>query len=123
MVNQAWVAELFSGKNDWDVTMLGYGNTINSILSAGSLFTGAAPPNGSNIGAVNNPEAPELYATAGATTGEEGCAATSAFQRSLLESYDALPISTVPATVVFSKDTSALLNKGFVLAGTIRIAD
>jgi peptide/nickel transport system substrate-binding protein len=121
MVNQAWVAELFSGKNDWDVTMLGYGNTINSILAAGSLYTGAAPPNGSNIGAVNNETAPALYAEAGATAGEEGCAATSAFQRSLLEATDALPISTVPATVVFAGHTAALLNKGFVLAGTIRI--
>ncbi|MGH3274666.1 MAG: ABC transporter substrate-binding protein, partial [Streptosporangiaceae bacterium] len=44
--NEAWVTQLFSGKNNWDVTILGYGNTSNSLLSIAGFFTGAPPSKG-----------------------------------------------------------------------------
>jgi peptide/nickel transport system substrate-binding protein len=118
--NAAWVTQLFSGKNDWDVTMLGYGNTINSLLAAGALFTGPAPPKGENIGNVANTTAPKMYQKAGDLNGQAGCAATSDFQKSLLQGNDDLPIATVPSTTVFGGGTSGVVVKGFVLPGSIR---
>jgi peptide/nickel transport system substrate-binding protein len=121
MNNEAWVTELFSGKNNWDLTILGYANITNSLLSAAGFFTGTAPPMGENLGDVQNPAAASSYAAAGTLTGSAGCAATSSLQRALLQRNDFVPLTAVPDTVIFSPGISGSLVKGFVRPSTIRI--
>jgi peptide/nickel transport system substrate-binding protein len=121
--NSAYVNAFFSGANEWDVAILGYGNLLNSLLAAGGFFVGAAPPAGQNLGAVDNPAAAAALAAAGTATSEEAaCAATTDFQSALLENVDFVPIATVPVHVLFAGGTSGAVVKGFTQPSTIRIA-
>jgi peptide/nickel transport system substrate-binding protein len=122
MNNEAWVTELFSGKNNWDLTILGYANLTNSLLNAAGFFTGTAPPSGENLGDVQNPAAESAYAAAGKLTGSAGCAATSSLQRSLLQRNDFVPLTAIPDTVVFGGGTAGVVVKGFAQPSSIRIS-
>jgi len=121
MNNEAWVTELFSGKNDWDLTILGYANTTNTLLSAAGFSTGQAPPKGQNLGNVQNPTASSAYVTATKVAGSAGCVATTELQKALLQRHDLVPLSAIPATVVFSNGTAGSVVKGFVVPSSIRI--
>jgi peptide/nickel transport system substrate-binding protein len=121
--NSAYVQALFSGTNNWDVAILGYGNLLSSLLAAGGFFDGHAPPNGQNLGDVQNPTATAALAAAGtATSNTAECSALSTFQKSLLTNADFLPLSTVPVHVLFAGGTSGAVVKGFVQPSSIRIA-
>jgi peptide/nickel transport system substrate-binding protein len=121
--NSAYVDAFFSGANEWDVAVLGYGNLLNSLLAAGGFFTGAAPPDGQNLGAVDNADAAAALAAAGTATSEEAaCAATSDFQAALISNFDVVPLSTVPVHVLFAGGTSGAVVKGFTQPSSIRIA-
>ncbi len=122
MNNEAWVGNLFSGKNDWDVTILVLANTISSFLEAGGFQMGSAPPAGQNLGNVQNPDAEAAFAEAGANEGAAKCAAVSKFQKALLSNNDVLPIATAPVNTVFTGGTSGVVVKGFVQTGTIRVS-
>jgi len=122
MNNQQWVSDLFKPLNDWDVTILVFANTSSNILSGANFFTGNVPPNGQNLSAVSNQEADAQLAVARATTGDKGCAALAEYNRLLLKNTDVVPLATAPATVVFAPGVTAMVSKGFVRAGTIRIA-
>ena len=121
--NQQWVSGLFTPLNDWDVTILVFANTSSNLVSGANFFTGAVPPDGQNLSAVDNPEADAQLEIARATTGEESCSALAEYHRLLLENYDVLPLATAPATVVFAPGVTAMVSKGFVRAGTIRISE
>lgn len=119
--NEAWVTQLISGKNNWDLTILGYGNTQNSLLSAAGFFTGAAPPSGENLGDVQDQAAAGDYVTAGLNSGAQGCAAVANLQKSLLQGKHFVPLTAVPDTVVFADHTAGAVVKGFVQPSSIRI--
>lgn len=121
MNNEAWISEIFSAGGDWDVTILVYGNTSGSLLSSGNFFAGDQPPAGQNLGAVKNPKATAALEEARENTGDASCAALSEFQRELIENADAIPLATVPNNVVFDDSVSAVVSKGFVRTGTIRV--
>lgn len=121
--NSAYVDAFFSGENDWDVAVLGYGNLLNSLLAAGGFFVGAAPPDGQNLGAVDNAAAATALAAAGTATSEDAaCASTTEFQSALMENFDVVPLSTVPVHVLFAGGTSGAVVKGFTQPSTIRIS-
>jgi peptide/nickel transport system substrate-binding protein len=121
--NAAYVDAMFSGANEWDVAVLGYGNLLNSLLATGGFFTGEAPPNGQNLGAVNNPEAAAALQAAGtAETEEAACAAVTDFQSALIGNYDVVPVSTIPVHVLFAGGTSGAVVKGFAQPSSIRIS-
>ncbi|MDQ2875654.1 MAG: ABC transporter substrate-binding protein [Actinomycetota bacterium] len=119
--NEAWVTQLFSGKNDWDLTILGYGNTSNSLLSVSGFFTGAAPPKGENLGDVQNSAIAPDYTTAAQNTGTKGCQAMDDLQKSLLQNYDTVPLTALPTTVVYADNTAGVSVKGFVQPSSLRI--
>jgi peptide/nickel transport system substrate-binding protein len=120
--NEAWVTQLFSGKNNWDLTILGYGNTSDSLLSAAGFFTGTAPASGEDLGDVQDQAADSDYATAGKTTGTQSCQALDGLQKSLLQNNDVVPLTALPTTVVFAGHTTGAVVKGFVQPSSIRIA-
>jgi peptide/nickel transport system substrate-binding protein len=121
--NAAYVDAMFSGANEWDVAILGYGNLLNSLLATGGFFTGEAPPNGQNLGGVDNPEAAAALQAAGSAASEDAaCAATSDFQSALIGNYDVLPVSTIPVHVLFAGGTSGAVVKGFAQPSSIRIS-
>jgi len=122
MNNQAWVGDLFAGKNDWDITILVLGNTVSSLLESGGFFVGAAPSAGQNLGNVHNPAAAAAFTRAGSSVGAAKCQALSEFQKALLTNRDVLPLSTAPAHTLFTGGTHGVVVKGFVQAGSIRIS-
>lgn len=122
MDNQAWVSDLFGGKNDWDVTIFVYGNRLSSFLPVGQFFVHDAPPKGLNIGATNNPEAARAYDRAATGSAEEKCAALTTFQQSLLRNVDVLPLATAPVHVLFAGGTSGSVVNGFAVPASIRVA-
>ncbi len=119
--NQQWVNGLFTPLNNWDVTILVFANTSSNLVSGANFFTGNVPPGGQNISAVNNPEADAALAIARSTTGKESCTALADYNRLLLENADVLPLATAAATVIFAPGVTAMVSKGFVRAGSIRI--
>lgn len=119
--NQAWVSDLFSGKNDWDVTIFVYGNRLSSFLPVGQFFVHDAPPKGLNLGATGNPAAEQAYDQAAAGSPEEKCAALKTFQQSLLRNVDVLPLATAPVHVLFAGGTSGSVVNGFAVPATIRV--
>ncbi|HEY6481395.1 MAG TPA: ABC transporter substrate-binding protein [Streptosporangiaceae bacterium] len=119
--NEAWVTQLFSGKNNWDLTILGYGNTSNSLLSVSGFFTGMAPPKGENLGDVQNPANATDYSTAAQNAGAKGCQAIDSLQKSLLQNYDTVPLTALPTTVVYADNTAGVSVKGFVQPSSLRI--
>lgn len=120
--NAAYVTELFSGANPWDVAVLGYGNLLSSMLATGGFFDGAAPPDGQNLGAVDSPEAAAALAEAGTLTGDAQCEALTRFQTALLEDTHVVPVGTIPVNVLFAGGTSGAVVKGFVQPSSIRIS-
>jgi peptide/nickel transport system substrate-binding protein len=118
--NEAWVTQLFSGKNNWDLTILGYGNTENSLLSAAGFFTGAAPSKGENLGDVQAPVSAD-YTAAGTSSGPKECSAIDSLQKTLIEGNDLVPLTAVPTTAVFAGHTAGAVVKGFVQPSSIRI--
>jgi len=121
--NQQWVSGLFTPLNNWDVTILVFANTSSNLLSGANFFTGATPPEGQNLSAVDNPEADAALQIARENTGDESCAALADYNRLMVENTDVLPLATAPATVTFAPGVTAMVSKGFVRAGTIRIAE
>ena len=121
MDNQAWVSNLFGGKNDWDITIFVYGNRLSSFLPVGQYFVQDAPPKGLNLGAVNNPAAEQAYEQAAAATPEKKCAALATFQQSLLRNVDVLPLATAPVHVLFAGGTSGSVVNGFAVPSSIRV--
>ena len=121
MNNQAWVADLFAPKNDWDVTILVFANVPSNLLSGGNFFVGAIPPNGQNLSALKNTKAEAALQKARETTGDESCAATTEFQKALLEKNDVVPLATAPSNVMFAGGVSSMVSKGFIRAGSIRV--
>jgi peptide/nickel transport system substrate-binding protein len=119
--NQAWVSDLFSGKNDWDITIFVYGNRLSSFLPVGQFFVHDAPPKGLNLGAIGNPAAERAYDQAAASSPENKCAALTTFQQSLLRNNDVLPLATAPVHVVFAGGTSGSVLNGFAVPGSIRV--
>lgn len=122
MNNEAWVGDLFGGKNDWDVTILVLGNTVSTFFESGGFFVGQPAPKGSNVGAINSPSNLALFDKAATQSGAAQCTTFSALQRSLFTNVDVLPLATAPVVNVFSGGTSAVIQKGFVMAGTIRVS-
>lgn len=122
MNNQAWVANLFSTKNDWDVTILVFANVPSNLLSGANFYAGDVPPKGQNLSAVKNPAAEGALKRARETTGDESCKAMSEFHKALLENNDTVPLATAPLNVIFAGGTTAFVSKGFIRAGTIRVA-
>jgi peptide/nickel transport system substrate-binding protein len=121
--NSAYVEALFSGTNQWDVAILGYGNLLSSLLAAGGFFVGEAPPKGQNLGDVGNQAAASALASAGTASSQDAeCAGLSTFQKALLTNGDFLPLSTVPVHVLFAGGTSGAVVKGFVQPASIRIS-
>jgi len=121
MDNEAWAGDLFSGKNDWDVTILVLSNILSSPVFAGGFFVGPPPPGGENLGAVDNPAAIAAFTTATRSAGAAECGALDGFQKALLSDSDVLPLGTVPVHVVFAGGTSGGVFKGFVIPATIRV--
>lgn len=120
--NKAWVGNLFSGKNDWDVTVFPFGNPLNSLVAISGYYAGGTPPNGRNFGSIDNPDVPALLTAAGSSEGEAGCNAMSALQKSLFERNDVVPLATAPVNVVFAGGSEGTVVKGFVQPSSIRIA-
>jgi peptide/nickel transport system substrate-binding protein len=121
MNNQAWVSDLFTPKNDWDVTILVFANVPSNLLSGGNFFVGAPAPNGQNLSSLTNTKAEEALQKARETTGSASCDALKSFQTNLLENNDVVPLATAPSNVVFAKGTTSMVSKGFIRAGTIRV--
>ncbi|WP_285624257.1 ABC transporter substrate-binding protein [Actinoallomurus iriomotensis] len=121
MDNQAWVSDLFSGKNDWDVTIFVYGNRLSSFLPVGQFFVHGAPPKGLNLGATNNPAAEQAFDAATASSAKEKCAALTTFQQSLLRNNDVLPLATAPVHVLFAGGISGSVLNGFAVPASIRV--
>lgn len=121
--NQAWVSDLFGGKDDWDVTIFVYGNRLSSFLQVGNFFVNDAPPNGVNFGTIENPEAQRAFEEAAASSPEDKCAALTTFQRALLERNDVLPLATAPVHVLFAGGTSGTVVNGFAVPSTIRVGN
>ncbi|CAN5166480.1 ABC transporter substrate-binding protein [soil metagenome] len=121
MNNQAWVSDLFTPKNDWDVTILVFANVPSNLLSGANFFVGDTAPNGQNLSSLTNTKAEAALKTARETTGSESCDALTEFQTDLLENNDVVPLATAPSNVVFASGTTAMVSKGFIRAGTIRV--
>ncbi|MGH3239882.1 MAG: ABC transporter substrate-binding protein [Spirillospora sp.] len=119
--NQAWVTDLFGGKNDWDITIFVYGNRLSSFLPVGQYFVHDAPPKGLNLGATNNPAAERAYDQAATSTAEKKCAALTTFQQALLRNNDVLPLATAPVHVLFAGGTSGSVVNGFAVPASIRV--
>ena len=119
--NEAWVTQLFSGKNNWDLTILGYGNTSNSLLSVSGFFTGAAPSKGENLGDIQNSSIAADYATAAQDSGTKGCQAIDGLQSTLFKNYDTVPLTAIPTTVVYANNTTGVSVKGFVQPSSLRV--
>jgi peptide/nickel transport system substrate-binding protein len=120
--NQAYIGDLFSGKNDWDVTVFAFGNPLNSLVAISGYFSGGTPPNGRNFASVDNPDVAGQLAAAGANDGIAGCKAITSLQKSLFERNDVLPLATAPVNVVFAGGSAGTVVKGFVLPSSIRIS-
>jgi peptide/nickel transport system substrate-binding protein len=115
------VSDLFTPKNDWDVTILVFANVPSNLLSGGNFFVGAPAPNGQNLSSLTNTKAEEALQKARETTGSASCDALKSFQTNLLENNDVVPLATAPSNVVFAKGTTSMVSKGFIRAGTIRV--
>jgi peptide/nickel transport system substrate-binding protein len=120
--NQNWANTLFSGDNDWDVSILVLGNTASSFFMSGGFFVGAAPPAGANLGSVKS-EALASYTQAASVEGDAQCSAFSSMQRELIEGSHVFPLSTAPVETLFQSGVTAVVQKGFVMPGSIRISD
>lgn len=122
MDNQAWVSDLFAGKNDWDLTIFVYGNRLSSLVQVGNFMVGSAPPKGLNIGAIDNPAAAAAFAKATISGAEQKCDRLVEFQQALLKNSDVLPLATSPVHVVLAGGVTGSVVKGFAAPNSIRIA-
>lgn len=121
MTNQEWVNDMVTGKKDWDVTIAVLANLTNSIAGAGNFFTGPTPPHGLNQGSVDNTAANAALQQARQSIGSKSCADLTQFQQDLFSNVDVVPLSSSPATVVLAPGVTAMVSKGFVEPGTIRV--
>jgi peptide/nickel transport system substrate-binding protein len=121
MDNQSWVSDLFSGKNDWDITIFVYGNRLSSFLPIGQFFVHDAPPKGLNVGGTNNAAASAAFDRAAVGSEQDKCGAATEFQHELLQNNDVLPLATSPVHVLFAGGTSGTLVNGFVVPSSIRV--
>ncbi|SDJ04268.1 peptide/nickel transport system substrate-binding protein [Actinokineospora alba] len=120
--NEAWIGDLFSGKNDWDVNLYVQGVPFTNMLLTALNFIGPPPPNGQNLGNVQNEEAATALGTYTTTEGEESCAAMSDIQKALIGNNDVLPLASVPYHMVYAGGSAAVAAKGYILPATIRVA-
>lgn len=119
--NQAWVSELFGGEGDWDLTIFVYGNRLSSMIPVGNYFVHDAPPDGINIGSIDNPAATAAFDAAKVSSGEDKCDLLTTFQQELLGATDVLPLATAPVHVLFAGGTSGVVIKGFAVPSSIRV--
>jgi peptide/nickel transport system substrate-binding protein len=92
---------VFSG-GDWDATLLHW-RTMTDVNVIQSYLSGPPPPDGANVGSIDNPTFVEQANKAKRVLGDESCAASDAAQAALFERSDLIPISYT-TTQVFSPD-------------------
>lgn len=82
------------GSGAWDVAWTGLGvSTPNQLVS---VFSGAAPPNGSNFGHINNATyTTQVAIAAKASDPSNGCANWLAAERALVKNADVIPFANV----------------------------
>ena len=117
---EAWISEIFSGNNNWDVTLYVQGVPASSMFDAVGGFVGPPPPDGRNVGNVDNSVAAEAFTTYTTTSGTERCDALTKLQTALFEQMDVLPLASVPVHIVYADDLAAVSVKGYILPATIR---
>jgi peptide/nickel transport system substrate-binding protein len=112
---------LLSAGGGWDIAMTPLGASIeNSLTADGRLFTGPPPPDGLNIGHVNNPQYDAAYASASTQIGQGACSAWTDAQRALVGRHDFLPLSTIGGAYFFQSGVSGLAPAGTLDPATLR---
>lgn len=85
------------GSGDWEVVWAPLTVYLPDQLSP--FFDGAAPPDGTNFGHVENPDYRRHAAAAAAKPGKEGCADWDAADAALIKRVDVVPFVTDPRTM------------------------
>ena len=90
-VTAAALNEALFGTGDWDAVLIPFSPDEPGYATA--FISGPPPPDGSNVGAISNPEFDASAARAITVLGEEGCELWYEAQRALIEQGDYLPVA------------------------------
>lgn len=121
--NANWSSLTSKGGTDWDINVQGDNNLMGTIPSSLLRVMGPAAENGgrNKTGVVNDEGYAALSAGMNAVDKDQRCAAFQAAQASFLKRVDAVPLSTLPITVVTAKGFSIRAFGDYLDAATLRI--
>ncbi|MGP0225115.1 ABC transporter substrate-binding protein [Paenarthrobacter sp. NCHU4564] len=121
--NANWSALTGKGGTDWDINVQGDNNLMGTLTS--SLLRVMGPPaesGGRNkTGVVHEDGYAALTAALNAVDSNEKCAAFQTAQASFLKQVDAVPLSTLPVTIVTAKGFSVRTFGDYQDPATLRI--
>jgi peptide/nickel transport system substrate-binding protein len=99
------------GGGDWDAALIRW-DGVTSISIMQPYLSGPAPPDGTNVGSIDNPTFVDNADTSKSTLGGEACAASDAAQNSLYGASDVVPISAVTLGYFAKKGVEFALRAG-----------
>jgi peptide/nickel transport system substrate-binding protein len=117
-----WADMLYSGKGDWDLTVMVVQNIARTVAVPASLLSGSPPPAGTNLAAIDDPDFTAALRTAASTLGTRSCDALKEAQRALVKSIDILPLATLPLQVATAPGVRVQAPSGLIELGSIRTA-
>lgn len=118
-----WGNDVISNKGDWDLTILPNLNLTNLLTTPASMFAGADPADGGrNFGGVENEGFAKGFGAAMATTDPAAkCAAWGEAQKSLLGTFDVVPLATVNVFYTTSARVAIAAPDGLLAPETVRV--
>lgn len=116
-----WADMLYSGKDDWDVTVMIVQNIAKTVMVPASLLFGARPPAGTNLAGITNPDFAAALKTSTSTLGTNSCNALKDAQRSLVKNVDVFPLATLPLQIAHTPGVRVQAPSGLIELGSVRV--
>ena len=107
------------GGGDWDAALIRWDRQTN-VNTMQPYLSGPVPPDGTNVGSIENPEYVEQADAARATIGQASCTASNASQSALFSQSDIIPISLVTGGFFARKGVQFDTYFGYVIPTSLR---
>ncbi|MGW0043913.1 ABC transporter substrate-binding protein [Rhodococcus sp. NPDC003348] len=120
-----WSSITRSGSNEWDLTLMGDANLVGTLSSSLLRVMGPSEENGgrNKSGVTNDEGYHALREAMSATDPAAHCAALQRAQRSALARVDAVPLATLPMSVVTTGGVSMRVFGDYADFATLRFED
>jgi peptide/nickel transport system substrate-binding protein len=123
--NANWATVTAAGGKDWDINVQGDNNQLGTLTSSLLRVMGPATEDGgrNKMGLVNDEGYGYVQKAMSEVDKSAQCAALQGAQKSFLQRVDAIPLATLPTTVITASGVGIRKFDDYIDPATVRITD